>query len=448
MLNILFLIYSFFPINESTNNFINPYIKIDTPLESQEINNISYKLNINKNLDRNNIKIYNYENQFLGNYKYKFILFSFDYKRKYNYFNYNTNEFNLKQNTKKDDLELKSGILKYNISLKGILNINFHSKDKLKYGVYLNYTFDVKNIKYKIYFSKYEKQDSSLSNLITQNKDFIFPYNYNKKFQLLGFNLNLYNKLKLNFTNTITNIKTLNLPKKDFTIEETSKINEFLLKTQVNFKNYSIYFNYLEKFISADIKNELDNVKFSKFIVKDYNNYSYNLGFIFKRFTTLSIDIFYQKISSYFYGNIESWPFTDDESSWVGGRFNFSSKPEYKRYISRIKNKLSFFNNKLNFIPEIFYDLTIIHPNSKTYEAGFLGMAKQNQIMYNNDISIHLIHLSAKISFKINNLKLNLLLSQVIPISITYTQNTQEEEKINIKNLEGFHLKCSINYKF
>ncbi len=447
MLHILFLIYSFFPVNENSDNFINPYIKINTPLELQDINHIAYKLNFNKNINRNDISIYNTKNNISGSYRYKFILFSFDYKKKYEYFNYKTNDFNLKQNIKKDELFIKSGITKYGFSFLGILDFNFHSEEQIKYGVYLDYDFNVKNIKYKIYLSEYQKQESFKSYLVTQNENFIFPYNYNKKFQILGFNLYLYNKLKFNFKYTVTDIKTLDLPKKDFTIEETSKINELFLKTKMDFPDYYIYFNYIEKFITANLKNELDDVKYAKFIVKDYSDYSYNIGFVLKNLTELSIDIFYQKINSYFYGNIESWPFNDDNSSWVGGRLNFSSKPKYRRYMLRIKNKLNFFNKKFSFSPEIFYDLIKAEPNSKTYEAGFFGMGKQNQVLYTDNITAHLIHLCGNMSFKINHLKFNLYVSQIIPIYIrTGNKNTKTSNKE--LTFEGFQLQFLVNYIF
>jgi len=447
MLNLLFLIYSFFPINQNTNNLSNPYIKIDNRLDIPDKNNISYTLNINRNLDRSDIKIYDLENNISGNYRYKFISIYFNYQKAYEYFNYKTDDINFIRDIKKDELELYLGIFKYNISLKAIFNINFHLEDKLKYGAYLAYHFNVQNIKYKIYFSKYKKEESHINKLSSQDDSYIFPYRYNKSVQILGFNLNIYNKLKLKFKNTITDTKTPDLDKKDFTIEEISKINNIILKTKLDFKNYAVYFNYLEKFITANIKNELDDLKFSKLIVKEYDDYTYNLGIILKKLTKLNVDIYYQKINSYFFGNIESWPFTENDNSWVGGRLNFSAKPKYKRYMVRIKNKITLFNQKLSISPEIFYDYLIFEPNFKSYEAGYFGIGKQNEFFYNTETFAHLLHLSANFNLKFQNLKLNLFISQIIPIKIN-GNNENNKPSGEIKTLEGFQLKFLINYNF
>jgi hypothetical protein len=163
----------------------------------------------------------------------------------------------------------------------------------------------------------------------------------------------------------------------------------------------------------------------------------------------LDINFTYQSIESYFYGSIESWPFTNDASSWVGERLNFSLKPSYDRYILRARNEFSFFSGKFIVLPEAFYDVMIIDPSTTTYEAGFLGLGKQNENVYDEDIILNLLHLSASFIFYFYDFKLNLHVSQIIPIYF-YNGNTRNNTILDNKTVksEGFTLRFLIRYDF
>lgn len=453
MLNLLFFLVSFFPVNGNINDLINPYQQLDVKLYSIDKNNISYSYDFYNHLNNKNFDIYTDIHKLSGYYKYKFFDFSFEYQKKRDYFYYQNKEdadFFVKNNFNLNNLNFRTGLNGYNITLRSILNINFAEDldESFNYGFYLAYHYLTKALKYKLSISKYENQEFTVTNIKNNTDNFKIPNRYKKKYQDLIFNLRIASLFELDIKNTFVDISSLDMAKIGFTFEESAKINSFILKTKLNINSYSLYFTYLENIIEGKSKGELDDVKYLKLIFKEYYSYSYNLGFIFKSLYDLDISLVYASFNSYIFGNIESWPFTDDESQWVGGRINMSSKPEYKRYMLRLKSNFLFFKQKLTIVPAIYYDKITINPNATTYEAGFMGIGKQNQEFYNKDSNYSLVHLKLMASYSFNKFKFNLLLSQVIPISLSSSGKSNTSTLSKSDSFGGFFFKFFTKFSF
>ena len=112
------------------------------------------------------------------------------------------------------------------------------------------------------------------------------------------------------------------------------------IDTNLNLNNYLLYYNYFVEIINTESKGKKDKRQYLKLITKQYKNSIHKLGIKFKRITNFDISFQYQKFNSYIFGYIKAWPFTSSSSiNFIGGKFNFSSKLNFNRYIIEVKNR-------------------------------------------------------------------------------------------------------------
>jgi hypothetical protein len=444
-MTLFILIFSFFPINSNINKGINPQKQLEiTPFLLQD-SNLSYDLSFDKQFKDDNFNIFSLNNSFYSRYQNKDIYFSLNYQNKRDYFSYNNKneDINFLRDIKTNRLEFKAGFFLKNFSLIGVFNINLNKT--LNPGLYLDYFYNSKNLKYRVFYFNYSKQEYELNILSYKNDIYNLKNDYSQHHNTLGFNLLIDNLFQFDFDREEVRIDSLNIPK-GFSFDETAQKSIYKLKMKIHFDSYSVYFNYFEEIIDATSKGELDNTKYLKFTIKDYYNKIYKLGFIFKKITNLEFSLFYQSFDSYSFGNIEAWPFTDDSTvGWIGGRVNLSSKLNYNRFIFEIKNKTSI-NRYFTIVPTLSLDKVILYPEITTYEAGIFGIGKRNIVNYNKKNISNYIHISSLFKFRKDNYTFNLFLSQIIPISFSSSRGGDLSENSN--TFSGFSIKFFVNYLF
>ncbi len=443
------LIFSFFPINSNIDKGITPQkqLEIIQFLEYNPKNSIiSYNLSFDKQFKDDNFNIFSLDNSFYGRYQNREIYLSFNYQNIDDYFSYNNKDedINFLRDIKSDKLEFKVGFFLKSFSILGIFNMNLNKT--LNPGIYLDYFRNSKNLRYRVFYSNYSKQEYELSKLSYKTDIYNLKNDYIQHYNSLGFNLLIDNFFQFDFDREEVKTDSLNIPK-GFSFDETAQKSIYKLKMKLHFNSYLIYFNYFEEIIDATSKGEFDDTKYSKFTIKDYYNKIYRLGFIFKKITNLEFSFLYQLFDSYSFGNIEAWPFTDDSTvGWVGGRVNISSKLNYSRFILEIKNKISI-NNNFIIIPTLSLDRIILYPATTTYEAGIFGIGKRNVVNYDKkDISSY-IHISSLFKFTRDNYNFNLFLSQIVPISFSSGGGSGIPSKKS-DTFSGFSIKFFVNYLF
>ena len=439
---LFFLLLSIFPIEENIDNIINPQKQVDIRSFFNR-NSISYGIDYDLSYKEKDKNLYKKRFLLSGEYKNDLFFFSFNFNHSKRYLNYKNKDISFLEDNSSNNLELKSGFFLYNFSLIAILNSN-NSKITTP-GVYLDYHNSYKNVDYKLYYHKFNKIRYEQSKIFNKNDIYILDDNYSNSYNIFGYNLMVNDLLILKFE--FKKVSTDNItPKKGFYFEDNIGKDIYKIEAKIDLKNYLIYYNYFLERLDVETKGKKDNRQYFKLIVKKYENSIHKLGVQFKKITNLDISFIYQKFDSYVYGYIKAWPFTDDSNiSLLGGKFNFSSKLTFDRYIFEIKN--SFKIKKIYKIsPHISFDRVVINPNTKTYEGGSLGIGKKNRKDYNDEYIKKYIHLSSLFTITDKNYDLNLYLSQLIPISSSNSTGTTISKKI--KQYGGFSFKFFVNFYF